>query len=464
MARVWGLLLVGFVAWSHARAASPDPATLVVSSDEMAEARSWIAKLNSVQFRDRESAMERLTALGRKALVPLADATNDPDPEIAERVRELYPRAAAADLEARVETFLADKKERYSHDLPGWSRFRAVVGSDPVTRDLFTEIVRDRANHELLSALGSIAGERRLPAAALIGGCLYADAESPPRGRVLQALANRRQAMQMKVIAPAFGRPAGFVAKQPTLPEAALVLMAESAMPEETLLFNAMQFNMTNFFYQQAARDAFQGTGNYAEVFRSLVRRWLDTRVGAAALANALNTSYGNKFEPELTLRIAGRMLTLPGGLPHTRTNALGMIGRLKGKEQFPLVLSCLTDDRIVANVGVPPNTTPLEVRDFALVTALYLTDQSPVDYGFLSNPNATDAVKFQFLAAQFRPMSKGPKPEELRTAAFEKWTTWELSTFGAAAGPLGPLSALYSANGRLAPKPANGLPAAKLP
>src|SRR4051812_5212558 len=101
-------------------ASSPDPKRLAVPPEEMIKAQELVRQLASDEFTVREAAQERLAKMGRlaKPVLSSAIATN-PDPEVRSRCRELLPKAAAEDLKARLETFLADTEGKYEHDLPG---------------------------------------------------------------------------------------------------------------------------------------------------------------------------------------------------------------------------------------------------------------------------------------------------------------------------------------------------------
>src|SRR5205807_3351056 len=84
---------------------------------------------------------------------------SDSNPEIRSRIARLMPRAEAADLQARIDTFLADTEAKFTHDLPGWNLFRKELitkepGSDKAARDFYVEAMKTSANLEMLTALG----------------------------------------------------------------------------------------------------------------------------------------------------------------------------------------------------------------------------------------------------------------------------------------------------------------------
>ena len=110
-----------------AAGSSPDPKRLAVPPEDMLKAQELVRQLGSDDFPVRESAHDRLAKMGRLAKPALGTAlASNPDPEVRSRCRELMPRAAAADLKARLATFLADTDGKFEHDLSRWNEFQAV--------------------------------------------------------------------------------------------------------------------------------------------------------------------------------------------------------------------------------------------------------------------------------------------------------------------------------------------------
>src|SRR3954462_3803141 len=99
--------LLGFASVSNA--ASPNPDDLAIPAEVQVKARALVRQLGSEDYPEREDAQEQLAKLGRSARPALfAGATTDPDPEIRFRCSQLLPNAAALDLKAKLDTFLAD--------------------------------------------------------------------------------------------------------------------------------------------------------------------------------------------------------------------------------------------------------------------------------------------------------------------------------------------------------------------
>lgn len=164
-------VLIGLAVPATAAPPSPDPKSLAVPPEELSKARELVRKLGSEVFVEREDAERDLAAMGRAARPALLDGVSvDPDPEIRARCRTLLPKATAAEMKVRLETFLADTEGKYEHDLPGWNKLRTVVrgdwtmlgwtftarpGADKAARELFVEFLNAPGGRKLLTALGA---------------------------------------------------------------------------------------------------------------------------------------------------------------------------------------------------------------------------------------------------------------------------------------------------------------------
>src|SRR5947209_2864347 len=129
MNRLWAAALGWMLAAVPAGAASPDPKDLADPPQELSKARELVRQLGSEVFKEREAAQTELARMGRLARPALLDAAADANPEVRARTTRLLPRAEAADLQARIDTFLADADGKFDHDLPGWAIVRKEVGA-----------------------------------------------------------------------------------------------------------------------------------------------------------------------------------------------------------------------------------------------------------------------------------------------------------------------------------------------
>lgn len=391
----------------------PEPPSLTVPQERAAKARELVRQLGSPVYRDRDRATRELAAMGRFALPALAVAATDADTEVRHRAGWLLTKAEADDLRARTDAFLADPEGRYRHDLPGWAAFRAAAGDDRGARSLFAEVVKNPANHDLLLALR---GDGEVGLA--------------------KAIADRRQALYLQNSQPLPN--GGFVYRPPNVdvPDAALLLLAESLVPEKRLpLPGGYSYSTSLFLQQPAARELMTGPGAspLTLAVRRLAYRWLDTRDGPNGRAVAMSVAQNLNLPADVINRYAARVLTSEGVQLYQKPSAVAMLAKHDGKAYLPAVTALFRDDTrlLFAQNG----QVEVQLRDFALAMALVLTGQDPKEYGLGTQPGSSEALKFTYTYHRFYPDDK-QTGEQKRAAAFARWRTWEAAVYGAAAGP----------------------------
>ncbi len=409
---------------------SPDPASLAVPPEQVARARELVRQLGSDAYRTRDRAARELAQMGRSALPALAAGRDDPDPEVRMRVVALLPHAEADELRARIDTFLADADGKYAHDLPGYNLFRAVAGDDPVARGLFAEVLKNRANYDLLLALRGVPAGKARPLAAAAGAVAAAAPESPPPAELNQALAARRLEVQYRIHQQAVGGVRQFA---PDLADVALMLLAESLLPETKAGFNPFQYQIVNFLYQEPLRTVAGGRGKHGPAFRRLVVHWMDTRDGMNGLQNSMSLAMSLGLGADEVCKYAARLLAVDTAPPGYRAGAISALSRYNGKDHLLDLTRVFGDEEVLIRL---PNNPPSDVqlRDFALATALLLTGQDPADYGF-ATAGGQGQMRYQYTNFRFLP-DGGRTGEAKRAAAFARWRDWELGLHAALAGP----------------------------
>lgn len=396
-------------------AASPDPKDLVVPAGELSKARELVHKLGSEAFQEREKATDDLAKMGRLAKVALAEAlTTDPNPEVRSRTARLLPRAEAADLQARIDTFLADTDAKFKHDMPGWSVFRKEVGgtdaaADKAARELYVEAIKETANLDLLTALGG-------------------SAEAAGR-----AIADRRIGLFLEQNPGAFGR--GFAPamptkpRQPTLADIAVLLLAETVVPGKDIPRNAQFGHITaaQFIQQAPSMNAVNNPDGttHGRAYRQLFVKWLDTRTTPEDLQvlpyMAANFRTVKEFGPLLR-----RIVTTEGVMGYSKGQALVYLAQRNGKEEEPFLKAQLKNDTAVNPVflGVNPMGGQLQatcqIRDMALALLVTQAGQSIKDYHFTTAPgNIPNPVQNPYPTYAFM-------ADEDRAKAFKKWAEFE--------------------------------------
>jgi hypothetical protein len=409
--------LVLAAGWS--RGASPDPADLAVPADVQAKARGLVKQLGSGNFDEREAAQRQLADLGRLARSALLEgASTSPSPEVRLRAAELLPVANALDLQARIDTFLADARGEYEHDLPGWKAFRAAARNDFTlfgytltgTRELdrparavFATLLTDPDNRRLLVA----AGQR--------------DPDFP------QLVAERR----VEVYNRKYGRIPGIKRRNPTLEEMTALLFAESLAPTApTLRTVSMSSLISSSGFTTAGRD----DDEKARVYRAIARDWLATRREARDMYYGMTIALNLNMTEELCW-VATRLLATPGASASYRGRAATNLVTHGDARHVAQLEKARGDALVVYTVRITvrkdgkseTQTYALQVRDIALAASLLLTNQKLEDYGFAdryaNNPSYKNRA-YSYSRYYF-------PDEEARKAAFAKWEKWKKGRAG---------------------------------
>jgi hypothetical protein len=417
--------------------ASPDPKDLVVPPEELSKARELVRRMGSEVYREREEAQAELAKMGRIAKQVLAEAViTDADPEIRLRASRLLPKASAADLQARIDTFLADTDSKYDHDLPGLKTFRKhlATAEKDKTRALYVEILKSPYNLEMFAAIDK--GETE-------GG---------------RAVADRRNAMwndmQHRPFPPN-GKPVQ--PRQPSLSDIAALLFAESVIEADHIpKTNAWNFvNGTQFIQQPAAAQALNGSGaTHAEAFKVIVRQWLATRTDVNELTNLsyqLNNQQLKQF-PE-TLILLRRIITTEGVQGYAKGQALNTLIQQRGKEETPFLKTLMHNDAMVQQVWFGrPNGQPemhnCLMKDVALAFLITQAGGNIKDYGFetppgvIIQPGNLGYGQYAFTQTEHYPtnplkviwgfelpQTRVRSAEERRAAAFMKWGFQQMKT-----------------------------------
>ena len=407
-----------FAAPAAAAAPSPDPKDLSVPSQELSKAKELVRKLGSESFREREDAQDELSRMGRLAIPALVEAAAaEPSPEIRFRVARLLPRAETADLQARIDTFLADADGKYEHRLPAWKQFRREVyrndaAADKLARELYVAMLKEQANLEILQAIET----------------------SPDAGG--RAISDRRLVLYNQMNPGAFG---GFRSgplpqqKPPTLVDVGTLMFAEVVVPPKDIPRAGPFFMViTGATVLQQANAAIAainnpGTTTHAAPLRTLAARWLDTRVAPEDLDYTVYVAQQMRSlkESDAALR---RVVATNGVQGGSRGQALMYIVQQKGKDEVPFLKTLLKDDAMVTPVFLGNNGLggravqhTLQMRDLALAMLIAQSGQKLQDYGFETQPGAA--------------LPNGPNigyggyaftSDESRAAAFKKWADWE--------------------------------------
>ncbi len=415
MYRLWAAFAVIGLGAGLAGATSPDPQTLKVPPQDLSKARELVQKLGSSLFRERERAQDELAGMGRLARVALLEAVSaDPSPEVRARSAQLLPRAEAADLQARIDTFLADTEAKFEHDIPAWTPFRkAVVDKEDQTgaaaRGLFIEMLKSRPNLDLLIALngspaeaGRVIADRRLE--------MFFQANPQLRGQFNANVGVTRTQML-------------------TLTDVAAILFAEIVVPSKDIPKPGPFAGISGatFAQQAVAMNAINNPSNnpHSETYRRLLIKWIETRTGPDELANMV-TIVSRMPQMKEAGAILRRIVETEGVHGWAKAQAVIALAQKNGKDEQAFLKTLLTSEAIVGNIflGQAANgmakLAPCQLRDVALAMLIAQSGQTLKDYGYESasfsnqdpmrNPHPTYAFQ----------------TDEDRAKAFKMWAAWE--------------------------------------
>ncbi len=372
----------------RADSASPDPKALAIDPAVLSRAQDLVRKLGSLDFAEREEAQAGLTRMGRSALPALAEAiTSHPSAEVRFRSQWILPRAAAADLQARLETFLADTEGKFEHDLPVWSEFQKLTGPNPAARAVYAELMTDPAARELLSA------------------------SARPGVELAQLVAARKQDFYQA----RYSRVAESDHHEPSVANVMALLFAETRVAVAVQI-TRRPVSPSVLFNTPGVSAAVTDHTEKSRVYRAIVVRWMETRVDPVSMNQAVNIA--RNLELPEGAGVAARLAGLKTASSYTRAQAVMALSRMEAKEHLPTLESLLADDSVVMAGRRPVvDADDIQLRDVALAAALLLTGQDPEDYGFSQRSRDVDSVRYTY--------SNWSIPADRRLAAVEWWKVW---------------------------------------
>jgi hypothetical protein len=387
----FAILLIGSLiggSWamkiSATMAADRAPASAVSSTDAAAQ---LLPQLGSDQFAVREAATKQLMEMGIEIKPALVGAMDDPDPEIRERVRRVLTTVVDRDFQFRLARFAEDVNDTKHYDLPGWSRFRKLTGSDRVARNLFVEM--QRSEMKLMDAYGERNDttakilEVRVRAAQLaFRGRLGADGDTLPLGSVAALL---------------------FVGSDKTVK-----VSGECAL------------QLTNLPYRKSFQQAIAG-GQQSPLLKTILEGWV-TRDEYPNLAY-LNVYLAARFDLAAGLDPALRVLQQPTAAPQMKAIAMLVVARFGDKRHLSVIQPFLTVTDVCAPADVNGVNGVTQVRDVALFVSLRLVRQDPKEFGFTRAASIEQNLLTKGIFLQ--PVGLSFRTNNERDEAFKKWDDW---------------------------------------
>jgi HEAT repeat protein len=349
------------------------------SASSSQQRAAWLVRqLGDSSYAAREQAARDLELMGWEARPALAEALDDPNLEIRYRAQRLLEAIEQADHQRRVDEFLKNPTAASDDVLPGWRRYRALVGDGEHACRLFAEMQQAEG---MLFRLSERDG---------------AKFEAEFAKRCLETLHGH-----------SYGH--GRQAALGTL--AALVFFASEPGFEFS---NRTAGSIYSLVYQNEFRKALTGE-EYAQAARGILAEWIrqpDSNIPYQKITLAMQHDLKSGLVPALELI---RSETQPPQLQY----AICAVGKLGGPEHVADLETLFGNDTVLTVSQSNNKTTySCEVRDVALAAALHLTKQKPSEYGYnrlRTNPQSL----FSMNSAGF------DNPDD-RDAAFQKWQDWK--------------------------------------
>ena len=102
-----------------------------------------IEQLGAPRFIERQLATESLSSMGLAVVGPVKQATQDRDPEIRFRARQILRTVRHLDRQRLINSFIAGVDVDADADLPGWQEFQQIAGTDENARQLYVQMLED---------------------------------------------------------------------------------------------------------------------------------------------------------------------------------------------------------------------------------------------------------------------------------------------------------------------------------
>jgi hypothetical protein len=349
------------------------------------EAADLVRRLHDDSFDVRETAVKRLTELGKAAEVALRQGLEDEDAEVRRQCQLLLDRALRSELTVALDAFLADRQEKHVLMLPAWTRFSKLAGDDTSAKTLFVEMCCSET--VLLEAV---------------------EKDPNDAGHKFSA---RCQELQNSL----FGR----AGPRTTMTLGQVTALMFIATDGRVKLSAEAHYPIYNFLNQPQPREGLQNN----TVARKLLITYLEQRTDPNLMQQNLYLAinFNLKESIDWAIKVAKNKDTQP----YVRATALGAIGKLGGKEHIADLETFLTDTAQLGQYQVNMLRIQTEVRDVALATLVQVTGQQLEDYDFPYLKQLQPAFRGNVQNLQYSPVLLGFSDAAGREAALKRWKEW---------------------------------------
>lgn len=113
------------------------------ANEERAALQKAVESLGAPSFSARKLAVIEIRESGMKAEDLLVENLRHPSLEVRLKVAELLSEIRRNDIQRRINDLLSFRADGKELELPGWEKYVEIVGDNKVTRELFAEMLRD---------------------------------------------------------------------------------------------------------------------------------------------------------------------------------------------------------------------------------------------------------------------------------------------------------------------------------
>ena len=324
-----------------------------------------VAQLDASDFDSREQATDELLSQGEAALQRLRAVPDSAPYEVRHRARMIRQRIEDDKFRTLSRSFLLDLDDGNSYGLPGWDRYRQLVGSTRTCKLLFLDMIRQQPEVAQLIEVAGVVN----PSPAAISS--------------LERLASMEATRLHDAL---------YMLREPKIGDSVAMLMVAAILPSQTPVEISDIISISE-------RRSFEGNihkEGYRNCLRKLLAAWLPkthVAISPAAMDCALNYDLAEGAE------IARRCLTANYDYD-TRRLAFYCLARFGNETDVKRIAPLLDDSTIVDEFahgtllsevhesntpppGVQPasgggNNMVVRINDLALVTSMLLLGENP--------------------------------------------------------------------------------------
>lgn len=345
------------------------------------DAAALIEQLGDAKYSRRQAAVRKLIEIGPPAMSAIQRyGIENFDREIRSRSQSVLKKIRKIDLQRRLAAFAANLDDERDFGLPGWKKYRQLVGNTVYARGLFVRMLKAEAQ-------------------------LIREVETNPQmaSKMLDVRAVELNAMIRSKVQPSLGTVAAllFVTSYSEAPV--------SQMSYYTIYTCCDQENFRNEITPGSNRDLVRKSNS--DLVRKLLGAWIRRGEGSAA-HSSMNMAM--QYDLKDGLVPAVKVLTTAGQKLHMRPFALLTIAKLGDRSHFPLLEKMLEDETQYTSFRVNNKRLPIQVRDIALGALLHISGQDLKKYGF--NHVQTHSLRV------FNPSTLVFDSDEMREKALQKW------------------------------------------